>query len=295
MKTKIPYLILAGLLGTSITSLAATVVWDNGGSGNEWATAENWGGDAYPLPTDIAQVNGTRTATQSTGTPGTVANIRIGNTTNGTLNITGGTLTTTGNADIGFNNGATGTLNMSGGTLNVGTNLRIGHNGGADGIATVSGGDINVTSSLTLGNNSASAGDLTIVGDLATIDVGLNMTVAINGTSTLTFELGATGVSTIDVVNGFNIVAGAGSADLIIDGSNYTGGGGPIDLVTFGSTSDDENSWNLITFQNFAPHYSNFSIEFDADSMYLSFVPEPSSTALLGLGGLALMLRRKRS
>jgi len=25
------------------------------------------------------------------------------------------------------------------------------------------------------------------------------------------------------------------------------------------------------------------------------FVPEPSSTALLGLGGLALMLRRKRS
>jgi hypothetical protein len=33
------------------------------------------------------------------------------------------------------------------------------------------------------------------------------------------------------------------------------------------------------------------------DSLVLSavFVPEPSSTALLGLGGLALMLRRKRS
>jgi len=27
----------------------------------------------------------------------------------------------------------------------------------------------------------------------------------------------------------------------------------------------------------------------------LQIVPEPSSTALLGLGGLALMLRRKRS
>ena len=31
------------------------------------------------------------------------------------------------------------------------------------------------------------------------------------------------------------------------------------------------------------------------DSIVLTVLPEPSSTALLGLGGLALMLRRKRS
>ena len=298
MKTKIPHLMLACLLGSAPTSYAVQV-WDNNGdpltvTTNEWGTAANWSNNTYPVG-DIAQVNGGYTATQSTGSPGAVNNIRIGNSTDGNLIITGGTLTSSGTVDIGFNNGATGTLNMSGGTLNVGTNLRIGHNGGADGIATVSGGDINVTSSLTLANNSASVGDLTIVGDSATIDVGLNMTVAVQGTASLTFELGATGVSTIDVVNGFNIVSGAGSADLVIDGSNYTGGGGPIDLVTFGSTTDNENSWNSITFQNFAPHYSNFSIDFDADSMFLSFVPEPSSTALLGLGLSSMLLRRRRS
>jgi fibronectin-binding autotransporter adhesin len=40
-----------------------------------------------------------------------------------------------------------------------------------------------------------------------------------------------------------------------------------------------------------------WSIRADTNNLYLdvNFVPEPSSTALLGLGGLALMLRRKRS
>ena len=37
-------------------------------------------------------------------------------------------------------------------------------------------------------------------------------------------------------------------------------------------------------------------LSIDGDNLLLTvYVPEPSSTALLGLGGLALMLRRKRS
>ena len=81
---------LACLLGSAPTSYAA--VWDDGGVGNEWGTAENWAGDVYPV-NETNTVNGNRTATQSTGTPGDSGQIRIGNNTDGTLNITGGTLT----------------------------------------------------------------------------------------------------------------------------------------------------------------------------------------------------------
>ena len=295
MKTKIPHLILACLLGSAPTSYAA--VWDDGGVGNEWGTAENWAGDVYPV-NETNTVNGNRTATQSTGTPGDSGQIRIGNNTDGTLNITGGTLTASagnGNVNIGYNNGATGTLNMSGGTL-VAVDLNIGFLGaGTTGIATVSGGTINLSDDLVLGNGtSTTSGELTIVGDSATINVGDNMTIAVNGTAELTFELGATGVSTIDVTNIFDINSGA---DLFIDGLNYTGGYNTvIDLVTFGSLGD--STWDSITIDNFLkPGGGEWttSINFDGDSMYLSVVPEPSSTALLGLGGLALMLRRKRS
>ena len=184
---------------------------------------------------------------------------------------------------------------MSGGTL-VAVDLNIGLLGaGTTGIATVSGGTINLSDDLVLGNGtSTTSGELTIVGDSATINVGDNMTIAVNGTAELTFELGATGVSTIDVTNIFDINSGA---DLFIDGLNYTGGYNTvIDLVTFGSLGD--STWDSITIDNFLkPGGGEWttSINFDGDSMYLSVVPEPSSTALLGLGGLALMLRRKRS
>jgi len=40
---------------------------------------------------------------------------------------------------------------------------------------------------------------------------------------------------------------------------------------------------------------SNFFGDFDsADSIALELVPEPSSASLLGLGGLALLMRRRR-
>ena len=265
-KTKIPHLMLACLLGSAPTSYAA--VWDDGGVGNEWGTAENWAGDVYPV-NETNTVNGNRTATQSTGTPGDSGQIRIGNTTDGTLNITGGTLTASagnGAVNIGYNNGATGTLNMSGGTL-VAVDLNIGFLGaGTTGIATVSGGTINLSDDLVLGSATSTSGELTIVGDSATINVGDNMTIAVNGTAELTFELGATGVSTIDVTNIFDINSGA---DLFIDGLNYTGGYNTvIDLVTFGSLGD--STWDSITIDNFLkPGGGEWttSINFDGDSM----------------------------
>ncbi len=41
-------------------------------------------------------------------------------------------------------------------------------------------------------------------------------------------------------------------------------------------------------------HLDNVLVTTDAADLNFAVIPEPSSTALLGLGGLALMLRRRR-
>ncbi|MDB4055488.1 autotransporter-associated beta strand repeat-containing protein, partial [Akkermansiaceae bacterium] len=58
----------------------------------------------------------------------------------------------------------------------------------------------------------------------------------------------------------------------------------------------DASEFNLLT-GNFANPKVGWNIDLVGTDLVLNavFVPEPSSTALLGLGGLALMLRRKRS
>jgi hypothetical protein len=58
----------------------------------------------------------------------------------------------------------------------------------------------------------------------------------------------------------------------------------------------DASEFNLLT-GNFANSKVGWNIDIVGNDLVLNavFVPEPSSAALLGLGGLALMLRRKRS
>ncbi|MGB2351745.1 MAG: beta strand repeat-containing protein, partial [Akkermansiaceae bacterium] len=69
-------------------------------------------------------------------------------------------------------------------------------------------------------------------------------------------------------------------------------------ILTFSSLTGgfDANEFNLLT-GNFDNQKVGWSLELIGNDLVLNavFVPEPSSTALLGLGGLALALRRKRS
>ena len=69
-----------------------------------------------------------------------------------------------------------------------------------------------------------------------------------------------------------------------------------IATATGGVTGFDASAFNLIDSSFLNPKVG-WSIENIGNDIVLNafFVPEPSSTALLGLGGLALMLRRKRS
>ena len=64
------------------------------------------------------------------------------------------------------------------------------------------------------------------------------------------------------------------------------------DTLSFAGSPDVTGAM-AIDFTAFASLY-NQTLDKN-DGILFVFAPEPSSTALLGLGGLALMLRRKRS
>ena len=108
------------------------------------------------------------------------------------------------------------------------------------------------------------------------------------------------------ITTGFNIDITSlttGNIAGLADGFDYSGKSylDPYEsftILSFGTlTGDfDASEFNLLT-GNFANSKVGWNIDIVGNDLVLNavFVPEPSSTALLGLGGLALMLRRKRS
>jgi len=127
---------------------------------------------------------------------------------------------------------------------------------------------------------------------------------------TFEFISGTDGVSTIGINGGFWLRAGA---DLEVDVSGRGGGYFTEALFDYdslfeASSFDQETisygNYGNLTLSSFDPigdatnlDFGTYWIDYTAgtDITLFYFVPEPSSTALLGLGGLALMLRRKRS
>jgi fibronectin-binding autotransporter adhesin len=168
MKTKFPYLILAGLLGTSITSHAATVQW-SGASGATWDTSTlNWnsGTTAY-TDGDAAEFNdtdpgGLRLITVQGGgvLPGSV-NFTDGGAGNTQFRFSGGSIggATSVTLDAGFTgtarfdaaNSYTGGTTVNDGTLMVRNNNALG-----SGTLTLAGGvlqnQVNVGSVITVSN-----------------------------------------------------------------------------------------------------------------------------------------------
>jgi hypothetical protein len=64
--------------------------------------------------------------------------------------------------------------------------------------------------------------------------------------------------------------------------------------VTIGRSGDAGNSWNYVLNSGNTGARSFYGMSEVLTVATVAAVPEPSSTALLGLGGLALMFRRKR-
>ena len=109
-----------------------------------------------------------------------------------------------------------------------------------------------------------------------------------SGTLSDTISLTSTGITggSETLINGYQF--DANNFYLVMDGLANNG-----DTLSFAGSSDVTGTM-AVDFSNFYP-LINQSFYSSTDNFTFYFVPEPSSTALLGLGGLALMLRRKRS
>lgn len=237
---------------------------------------------------------GTGTYNLSNGVVTASSRLRIGDTTPGTLNISGGSLTA--NAYTTYlggqtNAGGIGELVISSGTISLGAGLALGgvENGG------------------TMGGS----GTLRIVGAGGSLSVG-GSGLDVHSNSTLNFQIGAGGVSTIlvdpssagsstgasllaglldiDLLDGYVSVVGE-TFDLVSTSSTYTGtnGGGTytngLDITNLTLAPEDEPFWSMgVVSEN---GRTILRIE------NIAAIPEPAGLALLGLA-IPAMMRRGR-
>ena len=239
-----------------IAAQAAVVTWDNGGTGSLWTTAENWSNNAVPTNAD---------------------QVTIGNGFTVDYDVTSA-----------FGNIQPATLNVDG-TLNLTTVTR------ANG-RTI---DVGATGSIT------GSGFFDLDRGTFTFENGADVSTTQweqKGTNIFSYNLGASGFQTL-TPGTFRFGGGAtiANATYNVDMASYTGGLGIITLMDFGS---DAGSMDNATFQgagglnvlNNGGYTANLQWNDTTEAIELNItaVPEPSSAALLGLGGVALILRRRK-
>ena len=179
----------------------------------------------------------------------------------------------------GDNSGATGAVDVKFGSTLGGT--------GTVGGATT----IDSTSFLSPGD-----------GGIGTLTFSSIVDVSSAGANSMLFDLASPGFSDLVSMSSSELDIGSGSFDL--DAFTFTDLSGPgsrIGVGTYTLFDADSlalgNSLGSTVFTESLLGYATATLFESGGDIFLSVtaVPEPSSTALLGLGGLALMLRRKRS
>ncbi len=233
---------------------AATVTWDGDAADGLWDTATNWDGDTVPGAGDDVIISNGDTVT--------------GTTFNGNY-----TVTLSGNSTL-----------ADGGVWRAGTTT------------------VTVESGSTLGSGG--------FWDLNNATLNFKDGAAVNmgfwehkNTNVFNFELGAAGFTTLTPGNLTEGAPPAITTTYSVDMANYTGGTGVIDLVDFGGDSTGltnaifTGGGQYVLAVNNAGSYTaalQWDDATDKVQLNITAVPEPSSAALLGLGGLALILRRRK-
>jgi len=245
-----------------------TVTWTGGGANNLLSTAANWNApdNKAPITNDTLLINNGDTVAHAQNLPG-----------NTTINLVGSELTTDG-----------GVIRLNNATIHV------------DAGSTLSGAFWDLDGASIVFEDGAQA----------------NMSFwEQKDLNSFTYQLGAYDFTTLTpgqfrIGNG-GLTGDIANATYIADFSNFANwssfnlGSNSITLMDF--TSDGAGMDNA-QFQSASFDYLNmganienaaFAWDNSLEAIILTFdinaVPEPSSTALLGLGGLALILRRRRS
>ena len=161
----------------------------------------------------------------------------------------------------------------------------------AGGRLIINDGDVNLGGNSSVGT--ASAGFLEINGSTATIDVNGAYTFGNFSTTIFTLDSALAGVSAVNNTGDLNLDA---SSTLTVDFRGYdfsTNKGSDIVLFDYGTLGGGgADTFGTI---NFIGGFGELDYTTGGQIRLLSVVPEPSSTALLGLGLSSLLLRRKRS
>jgi hypothetical protein len=262
------------LISVSHVASAALITWNGNGDGSTWSDGANWIGGSSPGTGDTFSISNTTVdydvSGVNLGVRSTLNNATLNLTSSHSINITAGNTT---NPLQMLNNSF---INVTGGTHTIAG--RINYDDG--GSAAHSGGGINIVGSTAVFNTAQ----------------------LINWTNpTLSFEFDALGVGSINYSN----YSGISAASLYVDGTAYTGpylsSGTKFTLINgsnlLGQEIDSANISIVGLGQEGNTDYG-YTLTQDqvSDDVFLTvYVPEPSSTALLGLGGLAMMLRRKRN
>lgn len=272
--------------------LSAATTW-NGGTSSNFGTAGNWsnnspGNAADDGSNNLATINNGDTVVLSSEHTGTnTYNLAVGG--NSTLNASANFTAT------GLTVQDTGVVNLTDGVFTL---PKTSANNNGAGFNINSGGTLNISGGSHIFNErSTMNGTFRVTGSNASIS--MNQIGGGNGTFDFVFD--AVGVSGVYGNLSFPWLS-IGATSVTVDGSSYTGGAASFTLINgneHGNTPDASNftisglgdegvGWTLDITNN--PGGSGLG----NDTVILNVIPEPSTTILLGLGGLALILRRKK-
>ena len=109
-----------------------------------------------------------------------------------------------------------------------------------------------------------------------------------NSLSTLGITLDSTGVRVITVYNDATL-----AGTLVFDATSYTGTATVIDILQAGSDGTGTLSYSGLSLDA-ASTAAGYTLGDDGNGMLQVTIPEPATMALLGLGGIGVLIRRKR-